>query len=136
MPIMPWNSKFDLGVPEMNAEHKGLLDLMNKIYDMNEAGASHGQLVLAINELGALTKKHFADEERYMESIGYPKLVPHQMIHRDLLRELGDNIAQFKASSGPAPKELFRFLKIWLTAHIAGIDRQYADHAKTAPKAA
>lgn len=136
MPIMPWNSRFDLGVPEMNAEHKGLLDLMNKIYDMNEAGASHGQLVLAIDELGTLTKKHFAEEERFMQSINYPKLVPHQMIHRDLLRELGENVAQFKNTSGPAPKELFRFLKIWLTAHIAGIDRQYAEHSKSAAKAA
>ena len=55
MPILPWTARFDLGVPEMNAQHKGLLDLMNKIYDMNEAGASHGQ-ELPPSEMEALIR--------------------------------------------------------------------------------
>jgi len=46
-----------------------------------------------------------------------------------------ERLAQFETEmrmSGEATEDLFSFLKMWLKAHICGIDTQYARHRKVA----
>jgi hemerythrin len=52
-------------------------------------------------------------------------------MHHHLLERLTQFEASMK-SSGTAPRELFDFLKMWLKAHICGIDTQYAKFGQVA----
>jgi hemerythrin len=84
MPILEWNDALDIGVTDMNQEHKKLLALMNELYDKNASGATKASLSKTLNELAAYTTQHFADEEAYLEKIGYPELSKHKWIHHEV----------------------------------------------------
>jgi len=125
MPIMEWDNSLDIGVESMNDEHKQILDLMNKIYDANEAGQSGIHINNLVGRLARVTIDHFRDEEKYMESIGYEGLGTHKIIHQDLLKKYTAFADQIKAHDGQVPPEFLSFLKRWLTAHIRGVDIKY-----------
>ena len=125
MGYFQWSDKLDIGVKPMNDEHQVLLSIMNKLYDQNQASKSHAQLKLTVEELENYTLKHFKDEEAYMDSIGFPDADKHKIIHTQLLKRFGDQKAKFLQGGGAVHEGFFQFLKLWLSAHIQGIDIKY-----------
>lgn len=127
-------ARLGLQIREMDDEHKVLIDSMNKLHAARERRAAVGEQLRILDELVTFTRKHFADEEAYMERIGFPGLRTHRGVHAQLLNKL----AQFQSvgrEKHALPEELFAFFKMWLSAHIRGIDVKYAEHAKTAKSA-
>ena len=132
-----WQNRFDVGVPDMNGEHRKLMAMMDKLYTRNAAGASKVELLGLLSQLGSFTKEHFDHEEAYMASIGFPGLAVHKVVHENLLNKLDTHVSAFRAGTqGKLPEALFSFLKVWLASHICGIDMRYGDHAKATGKAA
>jgi hemerythrin len=128
-----WDTSLDVGVEAMNEEHKILIGLMNSLYEKNAAGASKDDLLASADELHAYVLKHFADEEAYMESVGFPGLQAHKQLHGNLLAELQTFFDSFKHGSDTSLSSKFStFLNFWLATHIRGIDFIYGEHAKDA----
>ncbi len=136
MPWYDWNESLNIGVNEMNDEHKVLIDLMNQLYNQTEKKASHEAVLKTFDDLAKYTHKHFADEEKYMESIAYPEFKTHQLIHAKLLTQLDQHLTSFRETNGTLSDEVFDFLKMWLNAHIKGIDIKYGNYSKTLKKSA
>ncbi len=124
-----WDQSLDLGIRDMNAEHKQLIALMNNLHDSHSAQDSREVLKQHIEKLKDYTIQHFQDEEIFMEKMAYPKLDTHKIIHAELLRKFQLHYDNFKAE-GVLRQDFFDFLQLWLSAHIRGIDMQYADHHK------
>ncbi len=131
----PWDAaKYGLNVREMDDEHQVLISKMNALRSLHEQGENFFICNRALHDLIAYTKKHFADEEAYMERIGFPRLRIHKGIHKQLLDRLTELEQQFRSEKALS-LEMFSFFKMWLTAHICGIDAQYAAHARSVPAA-
>lgn len=126
--------RLGLQIREMDDGHKVLIDLMNKLHTAHEAGARVSEQLHILEALLSATRKHFAEEEVYMEGIGFPGLRIHRGVHKQLLDKLAQYHANAKLQQG-MPDDLFVFFKMWLSAHILGIDSKYAQHAKTARSA-
>ena len=135
MPIMEWNSDLDVGVEAMNDEHKQILDLMDRIHDASTAGQTGAPVVKLVDDLAQVTIDHFRDEEIYMEKVGYEGLKTHKLIHKDLLEKYTGYAAEIRAANGVLPEKFLMFLKLWLTAHIKGIDMKYGPKADQLKKA-
>ena len=135
MPIMEWNSTLDVGVEAMNNEHKHILDLMNRIHDASASGTTGAPVTALVDELAQVTVDHFSDEEAYMQSVGYDGLDTHKLIHADLLNKYGAYAQEIHAADGKLPDQFLTFLKLWLTAHIKGIDMKYSPEAIAMKKA-
>ena len=129
MPLMNWDSSLDVGVAKMNDEHQQILDLMNRIFDAREAGQTGPGVIRLVDQLGQVTIDHFRDEEAYMESTGYAGIASHKLIHKDLLDKFTGFAGDIKANDGEVPEKFLTFLKLWLTAHIRGIDMKYGPKA-------
>ncbi|MBL8749662.1 MAG: hemerythrin family protein [Planctomycetes bacterium] len=132
MTFMEWEQRFELGVAAMDAEHKGLIAAMNHVHDLDAANAAKSTIDAAIGKLAELTTKHFADEEKHMESIGFPDRRTHARIHENLLERFAGLHTSFRAGSGKVDRAFFDFLSFWLRSHILGVDRNYASHGKPA----
>ena len=61
-----------------------------------------------------------------MKAAAYEGLDNHLWVHKDLLGKLDQHVAEFQAGPGTLSPAFFSFLRLWLTAHIMGIDRKYA----------
>lgn len=129
MSFFRWSDELNVGVGAMNDEHKGLLRAMEELYVRSHAGAEKPELLRLVDHLSLLTSAHFDHEERYMASIFYPRLETHRAIHRQLLENLQTHRQTFLATPGGLSQEFFTFLRLWLSAHIKGLDRKYGDYA-------
>ncbi|MEY4760580.1 MAG: hypothetical protein RLZZ200_436 [Pseudomonadota bacterium] len=126
--LFTWDaSKYSVKVAEMDREHQQIILLMNKLYGLYKNNAPASEQGKALTALAEYTVKHFTDEEAYMAKINYPGLATHKGVHKNLLDRVGQFAAGFKAS-GKLGDDLFVFLKMWLSAHICGIDMKYGAH--------
>ena len=121
-------AKFGLGVAEMDREHQLIVGYMNQLHSQYVAKAPYADLSRTMNALAAATHKHFADEEAYMARIGFPDLAKHRLIHHNLLDRVLAHKVEFERVQRLGD-EFFAFLKMWLKAHICGIDVKYSAHA-------
>lgn len=128
MSLIDWKEEFELGVAAMDRDHLQLIEAMNKVHELAEAGAEKAVINDAIVELADLTVAHFRSEERHMEKTGYPDLVRHRHIHDKMLQDIGKHHEAFQAGDGTVDPAFFKFLVYWLSAHICHIDRKYALH--------
>lgn len=123
-----WNERLRLDVAPMDDEHQILIEKMNDFLE-----ALNLEDLKKINDtfhsLAQYTVKHFSDEEKYMESIQYPELANHRIIHQDLVSKvLG---YQEALKRGEVDRlALASFLKNWLSFHIVGQDKKYARHSR------
>lgn len=135
MALFDWDNSLSVGVNDMDLEHKEILSLMNLLYDRNSKGADRPELDKIFTDLLTYTVKHFSDEERFMESINYDGIDRHKIIHTDLLGKAKKHYEDFKSSSGNVSNATFDFLRLWLSAHIRGVDTQYGHVAIKLKKA-
>ncbi len=128
MAKLVWNESLVLGVADMDRDHQRLIVAMDKVCTLDAEDAGKSQIDAAFQELIKLTEQHFADEERYMESIEYGDLKRHRRIHVDMLDKIGEYYRAFEQGAGRLPTDFSHFLVYWLGAHIKGIDMKYAKH--------
>lgn len=128
MKLMEWSDKLDVGVSSMNNQHQYLLDLMNKLYEGNNNGDDFDSLLPLLISLKEFTIQHFQEEEIYMESINYSGLASHKLIHQQLLNKLNEQESEILEKRA-FPASFFNFLKVWLSAHIQGIDMKYGNES-------
>lgn len=124
--LFSWNRTYDIGVDSMNHQHQQLIDIMNNLYEQNQQEKPKVLLLKTLVHLQESTIKHFKEEESFMSSIHYSELERHQLVHKNLLYNLEDQIKKFENSnSEKIPEEFFEFLTFWLKSHIKGIDTRY-----------
>lgn len=127
--LLSWDrNTLSVHVASMDQQHEHLIGLMNHLYDRHKSSAPREEVGKILKTLGDATVKHFASEEAYMDSIHYPELGKHKSIHHNLLMQLGQHVEQFK-TTGVLEEDFFVFLRLWLSAHIKGIDRKYGEFA-------
>jgi hemerythrin-like metal-binding protein len=126
MTVLAWDPvRFDVGVARMNAQHQGLVALMNAIHDRAGAGAGKSELEGLFAKLAHATIAHFAEEEAYMASIGFADLKSHKQIHARLLADFTTHKTAFDAGDGTVDRAFFDFLSLWLRSHICHLDTRY-----------
>jgi hemerythrin len=121
-----WEPKYNLNINSLDDEHKTLVKIMNEIYELNSQKKNFSQILPKISELARGTQMHFKNEEDYFSSINYPKAAAHKMIHKDLLTKFTEHVEKMKTTQN-IPDAFFMFLKVWLSAHILGVDTGYAN---------
>jgi len=115
---------YDIGVRAMNAQYRGLIDLLNTIDERNGANAGNAGLLNLIGQLAELTNRHFMEYEAYMEKIKFADSKSHTLIHTGLLRDFTAHVERFKSGDGRLGPDFFSFLSLWLRAHIQHLDMQ------------
>jgi hemerythrin len=114
-------------VPEMDGEHQTLIRKMNTLHEAHAAGKDKTQLEPLLNDFVQYALKHFADEEAYMAKVKFSGLDTHKIIHQQLVGQIKGHLEEF-AKDGKLSDAFFRFLSVWLTSHIKGIDSKYSPH--------
>lgn len=128
MTHLAWNPAFEIGVPALDAQHRGLFALRNQLKDCCRAADADFSVEFhdVLAELYAYTVTHFKAEEAYMQSVGYPGFAVHAAEHLRFVEVLADinfAAAQDKASANDA----LTFLSAWLVSHIQCADGAIRD---------
>ena len=120
---MQWAEDFELGVVELDSQHRNIHSLILRIREV-EAPADHDCIGSAIVEIQRVASAHFEYEERLMLEYDCPDLARHAADHARLMQEIHGYVGNPVFN----PQQLTRVLFNWLTSHIMLGDRPLANH--------
>ena len=125
MALFQWDDSLSVGVSMMDAQHKRLVEMVNRIYDAMRTSKGDQAVQQILLDLANYTLTHFAAEETLMRRAQYPGLNAHLALHKALIDQVQQMMGNFKAGKMIATVSLATFLKDWLVQHIQKEDRQY-----------
>lgn len=128
---LEWSEELSTGVPQMDEQHRRLIDLLNQFYEAIEKGEREQAIEVLFQGAEGYTLYHFSSEEKFMEEIGYPELEPHRKAHQNLINEVSSAKERLGRGDEKAVRELAAFLLSWLYTHIAKTDRKYGEFYRT-----
>jgi hemerythrin len=126
MALFTWSSEYNLNIPQIDAQHQGLVRLINSLHDAMGRGEGRVALAKILADLVNYTVVHFRDEEKYMQSIGYPGLAAHHTQHQAFVAKVSAFQADFEAGKLTLTLQVMNFLKDWLRVHILDSDQKFA----------
>lgn len=131
---MMWKESYRIGIESIDLQHMELFNMVENLLEIIRAEKSDIQQECnrAIDFLKDYVVRHFEDEEAYLESVNYPDIEAHKLIHKGFvntvlsyekkMKESGYDMADVKQFSG--------MLTTWLIYHVAGEDRRYIQTEK------
>ncbi|MCB1760201.1 MAG: hemerythrin family protein [Gammaproteobacteria bacterium] len=122
-----WNEKLSVGNAEIDADHKGLFEL---IAELENSAVTRGFLSYILGRLEGYAAEHFAREEQLMRRVGYPGFDAHIREHKAFVEWL-ETVKSTYTRAAESPYligDLVNdFLRGWLTRHIMEEDMKYRD---------
>ena len=125
MAVMKWQESFSVGNEKMDAQHKGLVDLVNLLDEEDMTG-------IALERLKSYAQEHFRDEERMLEAAGYPELEDQKAQNQEFENWLAQTHQAYVTGSGSKTlrEDVQAYLKDWLTDHILDSVKAYVSGLK------
>lgn len=120
-----WDDKYSVGVKEIDAQHKKLVDLVNELHEAMKQGKGKEMLSKVLDSLINYTASHFATEEKYMTKFNYPQYPTHKAEHEKLVKKVLSLQSDFNTGKAVLTLDIMNFLKDWLVNHIQGTDKKY-----------
>ncbi len=122
-----FTEEYMTGIDMIDREHKILFEIAdraNRLIRYKDTQDKYDQIMEILAELKEYTQSHFADEEEYMESIGYEGLEAQKRAHEAFIDKL-NHISEEKTDGNPQRylESLMEFLLGWLINHILYSDK-------------
>ncbi len=137
MQQIQWQDRFNIGVETIDQAHHRLFSIVQKMMDLYvEKHEDKFACVEGIKYFKAYALKHFAEEEAYMQEIGYPGYRAHKRLHDKMRWETLPALEHLLYDSNFSTKAVQRFIGVctgWLTGHIIIEDRAITGKAAGRP---
>jgi hemerythrin len=125
--VVEWSDIYELGLPEIDEQHKTLFAMINDLWQAVIARDSGDRIKSVLAQLEHYTIRHFTDEELLMRGIAYPNFASHRRAHLEFVNRIAQERGKHAADE-VVGLEILHFLNDWLVEHILTADRGYADH--------
>jgi hemerythrin-like metal-binding protein len=127
-----WNDSYSVGVAELDAQHKKLVGMINRLADCHAARSCESSAAFheVLSRMFDYSQVHFKAEEDYLHRIGYPQLAEQKIEHAAFVGKM----AAFSMAASEGVQDtaaVHRYLKTWLLAHILESDMQYRSFAES-----
>jgi hemerythrin len=123
-----YTDAYRTGIEFIDEEHKVLFDIIRQTNDAVHEEFLHDKYDVIVNILTQLkqyTEQHFADEEAYMERIGYAALPVQKAAHISFVERLCEiDFDEVDENQQAHLEELIEFLLEWLINHIQKMDKK------------
>jgi hemerythrin len=124
---LQWSEEFSVGIPDIDEQHRTLFDLVNMMHVAILDHKGTAACAEVLDELVDYTRIHFGLEQCLMHIGKYPEYEAHCALHRELVDEVVALQAKIHSGKAAISFELLHFLRTWLTKHILGEDKKYAE---------
>ncbi|WP_312279110.1 bacteriohemerythrin [Oscillibacter sp.] len=133
---MPWTPNLSVGVREIDDQHKLLFEKAEQLFEAGKRNQAKEYIGELLEFLDSYTKKHFADEESYMQRIHYPGYAEQKAAHTAFIAQLQKLRSDYAASGGNILVIISanQIVVDWLTKHISNMDKKIGEFAKTQGK--
>lgn len=121
--LLEWNPELDTGHALIDAQHRSLVGLLNRLHQDRLAGTGAEGIGQVLAELSKYVVFHFGQEEALMLATGYARMAAHVEEHRQFAARLEALRDRHRQGAEDVPAETFNWLAGWLLDHIAVQDK-------------
>jgi hemerythrin-like metal-binding protein len=125
MPFVEWKDSYSVQHPEIDAQHRRLLDIINSLHEAMKMGGKPHELARVADDLVNYTRTHFTREEQIMRRAAYPDVEEHARKHRAMIAQVENFRGDLQSGKVAVSIQMMSFLKDWLTRHILDTDMRY-----------
>lgn len=124
MAAIAWSERLSLGVPEVDRQHRKLIDLCACLEGAMSGAPMSPDIRRVLSDLRSYARYHFTAEENRMRSRAWTGLEAHATLHQEFCGKL-DSLEALFLRVGPQAAAVAgsRFLRTWIVRHIAVADR-------------
>jgi hemerythrin len=127
--FMKWRPDFELGIPEIDQQHRKIVELINVLNDAFMKDETRNKLGGILDEMEDYANYHFKTEEKLFLGRNFPFAKEHILQHQHFKQKVQDYKIKFNAGQSVTFRVLV-FLRKWLTDHILDSDREYVELVK------
>lgn len=120
-----WRDSFSIHVAQMDAHHKRLFEIANRIMEHLHNNSGRESLSNAFDALVDYTRYHFAAEEKLMALYGYAGADGHERRHTELIDQVAEYRERVLGDDMSARNGFPNFMEHWLVRHLLDEDRKY-----------
>jgi hemerythrin len=128
MPYIEWDDKLSVHVAEIDAQHKKIIEAINRLHEAMLDNRAEGLQKSIIYEMYDYAFGHFATEEEYMRRFGYPEAEMHRREHEQFTRQAEDFKRKMEQGERIPTIVILKLLKEWLHNHVLHTDLKCAEH--------
>ena len=126
-----WQDSYNIENSLIDAQHQELFNIASEAFKRVPSKDRMPKIKDTLNKLFEYFKKHFQDEEEYMEKIKYDKLHEQIKMHQDIIDDLNNFITKVsKMTIKDIENQLKEFIESALVIHILNEDKQISDWVK------
>ena len=130
--LVKWSPTFSCGVKIVDEQHKGLLNLVNDMFNHvtgNEAD-ERAYFTKIIQQAVQYVKVHFMTEEKIMLHTKFHGYSEHKKAHDTFVLTVVESVRNFQEGKRFILSDFTKFLKDWVLTHIAIMDKEYFAYFK------
>jgi hemerythrin len=120
-----WNPKYSVRIESIDAQHRELFAIMNRIADLHESGSK--DLLPVLENLVQYVMEHFQDEKMIMMKASYPSVIDHSKEHDQFADTVQGFLADYRAADDRLTNKMLIYIRDWLLSHTQQVDMEYAD---------
>ncbi len=124
MTFWKWDESFELGIPEIDEQHRWLVEQTNRLHQALSDTHTTLDVGVLLEELMDYTVNHFIVEEEIFARLGYPETLEHKHQHARFCERVMDLLLRHDKGE-EVGTECLDMLKNWLTHHILKADKAY-----------
>ena len=117
MTLIEWKEQYSLGVPEVDKEHRELIELINALHASMAGSDTNVTILDFLGELYARVAAHFALEEKVMRDNDYDEYADHKIDHELLLDDIRDLMDDYEDDSHVDVEAFGKRLDAWFSQH-------------------
>lgn len=127
--MIAWSESFNLGIEEIDEQHKKLIELVNLVYYSINNKHSHFEILLIFNELKEYALYHLEYEEKLMKKLNYNNYLAHQDSHNTFENKIFafQNDIENKKNHYILKKKFIKSL-VYFIEHIVENDKKFAQY--------
>jgi hemerythrin len=127
MELFKWKDSFNLGIEELDQQHRTFLEYLNECYEIvsEKSGKHSGIEPPMIERLRQYATIHFHREEDMLRFASYPDMEQQQKQHIYFESKIRELEAECEAGKLRSAESIFEFLRDWFLNHILQEDKKF-----------
>lgn len=124
MGIIQWDRKYEVNVKKIDRQHRKIVDILNKLYDLQENAADQRKIEKIFDDLRAYIATHFKTEEAYLKEIECVEFDQQKKEHNAFIDTVCSYQREYFKEKPLALINLFNYVWDWFANHILTVDKK------------
>ena len=130
MEFFKWKEIFNVGIEEVDRQHKAFLELLNDCYVKASGLGRSGVAPEMVARLREYATRHFRFEEELIRFNSYPDMLTQEQQHIMFEQMILKLEAEHDEGKDESIQSVFAFLRDWFLNHILTEDKKIASFIK------